>query len=63
MLILAKLTRLCDISVMSVERNGRSHFYYTKQGFTPISIPKHKPLKPVYVDSVIEAYEIFKKGR
>nr|MBP3724573.1 type II toxin-antitoxin system HicA family toxin [Campylobacter sp.] len=36
---------------------GTSHRTFRKKGFDNITIPKHNPVKPIYVKFVIEAYE------
>lgn len=33
-------------------RNGSSHYTFRKQGHNPITIPKHEPIKTVYVEMV-----------
>ena len=40
---------------MDAPRSGSSHYTFRKQGKSPITIPKHEPIKKVYV-------EIGKKG-
>lgn len=39
------------------KKNSGSHHIYKKRGCNPISIPRHNPIKPRYVDFVIEAYD------
>lgn len=36
---------------------GSSHFTFRKQGCAPITIPKHEPIKTVYVKMVKEIVE------
>jgi hypothetical protein len=36
-------------------RSGSSHYTYTKPGKYPITVPKDKPLKAVYVKLALEA--------
>jgi predicted RNA binding protein YcfA (HicA-like mRNA interferase family) len=36
-------------------RGGSSHYTFRKPGCTPITIPKHTPLKKVYIELVAEA--------
>lgn len=36
---------------------GSSHFVFRKAGCTPITIPKHEPIKKVYVKMVKEIVE------
>lgn len=38
--------------VMNAPRNGSSHFTFRKSGCQPITIPKHEPIKTVYVEMV-----------
>lgn len=42
---------------MNSPRSGRSHYIFRKQGFMPITIPKHKPIKRVYVEIVRQVVE------
>lgn len=35
---------------MNVPRSGSGHFIFRKQGCMPIIIPKHEPIKKVYVE-------------
>jgi len=44
--------------VMNAPRSGSSHYTFRKNGCNPITIPKHIPIKLVYVQmvkSIIEA--------
>ncbi|MDA3823364.1 MAG: type II toxin-antitoxin system HicA family toxin [Bacteroidales bacterium] len=38
--------------------NGSSHYIYTLPGCYPITIPKHKPVKEIYVKKVIELLDL-----
>lgn len=38
--------------VMNTPRSGSSHYTFRKQGCQPITIPKHEPIKKVYVEMV-----------
>lgn len=38
--------------VMNSPRSGSSHCTFRKQGCQPITIPKHEPIKKVYVEMV-----------
>lgn len=38
--------------VMNAPRSGSSHYTFRKQGCQPITIPKHEPIKKVYVEMV-----------
>lgn len=38
--------------VMNVPRSGSSHYTFRKPGHRPITIPKHEPIKKVYVEMV-----------
>ncbi len=38
--------------LMAEPRGGSSHYTFRKQGCQPITIPKHEPIKKVYVEMV-----------
>ena len=38
-------------------KSGSSHYTFRKEGCTPITIPKHEPIKKVYVKMVKEIVE------
>lgn len=38
--------------VMYAPRGGSSHYTFRKKGCQPITIPKHEPIKKVYVEMV-----------
>lgn len=42
---------------MNSPRSGSSHYTFRKDGCNPITIPKHKPIKKVYVLMVKEIIE------
>lgn len=42
---------------MTAPRSGSSHYTFRKPGCAPITIPKHEPIKKVYVLMVKEAVE------
>lgn len=42
---------------MNAPRSGSSHYTFRKPGCSPITIPKHEPIKKVYVIMVKEAIE------
>ena len=42
---------------MNAPRSGGSHYTFRKQGKNPITIPKHEPVKKIYVDMVREVVE------
>lgn len=42
---------------MNSPRGGSSHFTFRKKGHTPITIPKHEPIKTAYVRLVKDAIE------
>lgn len=42
---------------MSAPRSGSSHYTFRKNGSAPITIPKHEPIKKVYVLMVKEVLE------
>lgn len=37
---------------MNAPKGGSSHYTFRKQGCPPITIPKHEPIKKVYVEMV-----------
>ena len=37
---------------MYAPKSGSSHYTFRKQGCMPITIPRHKPIKKVYVEMV-----------
>ena len=42
---------------MNVPRSGSSHYTFRKKGCMPITIPKHEPIKKVYVEMVKQIVE------
>ena len=42
---------------MNQPRRGSSHYTFRKPGCMPITIPKHEPIKRVYVETVRQAVE------
>lgn len=40
---------------MTTPKGGSSHYTFRKQGCNPITIPKHEPIKKVYVELVRDA--------
>lgn len=38
--------------VMNNPKGGSSHYMFRKKGCMPITIPKHEPIKKVYVEMV-----------
>ena len=43
--------------VMSDPKGGSSHYTFRKAGYPPNTIPKHKPIKKVYIEMVREVVE------
>ena len=43
--------------VMKSPKGGSSHYTFRKQGCQPITIPKHEPIKRVYVEMVRQIVE------
>lgn len=43
--------------VMYAPRSGSSHYTFRKTGCQPITIPKHEPIKKVYVEMVKKVVE------
>ena len=48
--------------VMNAPRSGSSHYTFRKNGSAPITIPKHEPIKKVYVLMVKEVIESEEKN-
>lgn len=42
---------------MTTPRGGSSHYTFRKAGCRPITIPKHEPIKKVYVEMVRQVIE------
>lgn len=42
---------------MDSPRSGSSHCVFRKQGYSPITIPRHDPIKKAYVKMVKEVVE------
>lgn len=42
---------------MQVPRSGSSHYTFRKKGCQPITIPKHEPIKKIYVELVKHVVE------
>ena len=42
---------------MNAPRRGSSHYTFRKPGCQPITIPRHEPIKKVYVEMVKEIVE------
>lgn len=42
---------------MRAPKNGNSHYTFRKKGCMPITIPKHEPIKKVYVEMVRQVVE------
>ena len=42
---------------MNAPRSGSSHYTFRKQGCMPITIPKHEPIKKIYVEMVRKIVE------
>lgn len=43
--------------VMNAPKSGSSHYTFRKQGCQPITIPKHEPIKKIYVEMVRQIVE------
>lgn len=43
--------------VMCAPKGGSSHYTFRKPGQNPITIPKHEPIKKVYVEMVRQVVE------
>lgn len=53
---LRKLLENCGYE-MNAPRSGSSHYTFRKKGCKPITIPKHEPIKKVYVEMVKQIVE------
>jgi predicted RNA binding protein YcfA (HicA-like mRNA interferase family) len=42
---------------MHAPKSGSSHFTFRKPGCMPITIPKHEPIKKIYVEMVRQVVE------
>lgn len=42
---------------MNTPRSGSGHYTFRKKGCMPITIPKHEPIKKVYVEMVKQIVE------
>lgn len=42
---------------MDAPRGGSSHYTFRKAGCNPITIPKHEPIKRVYVEMIRDVIE------
>lgn len=42
---------------MAAPRSGSSHYTFRKAGCSPITIPRHEPIKKVYVEMVRSVVE------
>ena len=42
---------------MNAPRGGSSHYTFRKEGCMPVTIPKHEPIKKVYVEMVRQVVE------
>ena len=47
---------------MNAPRSGSSHYTFRKKGCMPITIPKHEPIKKVYVEMVKQIVESEKRN-
>ncbi len=53
---LRKVMERCGYE-MKAPRGGSSHYTFRKKGRMPITIPKHEPIKKVYVEMVRQIVE------
>ena len=42
---------------MNAPRSGSNHYTFRKPGKNPITIPKHEPIKKIYIEMVREVVE------
>ena len=48
---------------MRIPKGGSSHCVFRKSGYSPITIPKHRPMKKVYIELVREVVEREEQSR
>ena len=53
---LCKVIESCGYT-MTAPKGGSSHYTFRKPGCMPITIPKHEPMKKVYVEMVRNVVE------
>lgn len=53
---LRKVLESCEYE-MHAPKGGSSHYTFRKSGCQPITIPKHEPIKKVYVEMVKQIVE------
>ena len=53
---LRKVLESCGYT-MNAPKSGSSHYTFRKPGCQPITIPKHEPIKKVYVEIVRDIVE------
>lgn len=53
---LRKVLESCGYE-MNAPRSGSSHYTFRKKGCKPITIPRHEPIKKVYVEMVKQIVE------
>ena len=47
------LKRIADQLGIDYRQPGTSHVTFSRCGYTPVVVPAHKPIKPVYVERFI----------
>lgn len=53
---LRKVLESCGYE-MNTPRSGSSHYTFRKSGCQPITVPKHEPIKKIYVEMVKQVIE------
>ena len=53
---LRKVLESCGYK-MKAPRGGSSHYTFRKEGCMPITIPKHEPIKKIYIEMVKQVVE------
>lgn len=53
---LCKVLESCGYE-MNMPRGGSSHYTFRKPGCQPVTIPKHEPIKKIYVEMVKQIVE------
>ena len=58
---LRKVLESCGYE-MNAPRSGSSHYTFRKSGCQPITVPKHEPIKKIYVEMVKQIIENVEKS-
>ena len=53
----SQITHRLSLYEINAPRSGSSHYTFRKAGCQPITIPKHEPIKKIYVEMVKQIVE------